>query len=173
MPREDVERLRSRSEQRRDPEKAAERALHWGVPVLESAITLIDGDRLYYRGHDACELARTRTRRRSGVAASGPAASTIDVFAATPLHVVAGGKSVEDLPFVSRAQSMLPLVAARDPLAYDLRPRAVAQTGWRIVNLLTSVAAESRRARRHDRRDAAQALGSEDAARGASCCAPR
>jgi citrate synthase len=56
---EDVERLRSRSEHRRDPGKTAERALHWGVPVLESAITLIDGDRLYYRGHDACELART------------------------------------------------------------------------------------------------------------------
>jgi len=35
------------------------------------------------------------------------------------------------------------LVGARDPLAYDLRPRAVAQTGWRIVNLLTSVAVES------------------------------
>jgi citrate synthase len=38
---------------------------------------------------------------------------------------------------------MLPLVGARDALAYDLRPRAVAQTGWRIVNLLTSVAVES------------------------------
>jgi citrate synthase len=39
---------------------------------------------------------------------------------------------------------VLPLVAARDSLAFDLRPRSVAQTGWRIVNLLTSVAAESR-----------------------------
>src|SRR5262249_28950504 len=29
------------------------------------------------------------------------------------------------------------------PLAYDLRPHAVAQTGWRILNLLTSVAAET------------------------------
>jgi citrate synthase len=35
------------------------------------------------------------------------------------------------------------LVAARDELAFDLRPRSVAQTGWRIVNLLTSVAAAS------------------------------
>ena len=139
---EDVERLRSRSEQRRDPGKTAERALHWGVPVLESSITLIDSDRLYYRGYDACELARTRSVEEvaallwTGGFDTGP-------FAGTPLHVVAGGKSAEDLPFVSRAQSMLPLVGARDPLAYDLRPRAVAQTGWRIVNLLTSVAAES------------------------------
>src|SRR2546430_11014520 len=28
-------------------------------------------------------------------------------------------------------------------MAYDLRPHAVAQTGWRILNLLASVAAES------------------------------
>jgi citrate synthase len=34
-------------------------------------------------------------------------------------------------------------VAERDPLAYDLRPRSVASTGWRILNLLTSVAAET------------------------------
>jgi citrate synthase len=139
---EDVERLRSRSEQRRDPGKTAERALHWGVPVLESSITLIDSDRLYYRGYDACELARTRTVEEVAALLWTGSFDT-SLFAATPLHVVAGGKSVEDLPFVSRAQSMLPLVGARDALAYDLRPRAVAQTGWRIVNLLTSVAVES------------------------------
>lgn len=139
---EDVERLRSRSEQRRDPGKTAERALHWGVPVLESSITLIDSDRLYYRGYDVCELARTRTVEEVA-ALLWTGAFDAGLFASTPLHVVAGGKSVEDLPFVSRAQSMLPLVGAGDPLAYDLRPRAVAQTGWRIVNLLTSVAVES------------------------------
>ena len=139
---EDVERLRSRSEQRRDPGKTAERALHWGVPVLESSITLIDSDRLYYRGYDACELARTRSVEEVA-ALLWTGSFDAGLFASTPLHVVAGGKSAEDLPFVSRAQSMLPLVGAGDPLAYDLRPRAVAQTGWRIVNLLTSVAVES------------------------------
>jgi citrate synthase len=139
---EDVERLRSKSEQRRDPGKTAERALHWGVPVLESSITLIEGDHLYYRGYDACELARTRSVEEVA-ALLWTGSFDIGIFDGTPLHVVAGGKSAEDLPFVSRAQSMLPLVGARDPLAYDLRPRAIAQTGWRIVNLLTSVAAES------------------------------
>ncbi len=139
---EDVERLRSRSEQRRDPGKTAERALHWGVPVLESSITLIDSDRLYYRGYDVCELARTRSVEEVA-ALIWTGGFDAGLFASTPLHVVAGGKSAEDLPFVTRAQSMLPLVGAGDPLAYDLRPRAVAQTGWRIVNLLTSVAAES------------------------------
>ncbi|MFP5246809.1 MAG: citrate synthase family protein, partial [Thermoanaerobaculia bacterium] len=139
--REDVERLRVRAEERRNPEKAAENALRWGVPILESAITLIADGKLYYRGHDACALARERSLED---VASLIWTGTIDEdLFDTPLHVVAGSEATADLPFVNRAQSMLPLVAARDPLAFDLRPRAVAQTGWRIVNLLTSIAAES------------------------------
>jgi citrate synthase len=122
---------------RRRPEKSGERALHWGVPVLESAITLISGDHLYYRGQDAIELARTKTIEE--VAAIIWNASD---FSATQLHAVSGRAS-EGLPFTNRATSVLPIVAARDPLAYDLRPHAVAQTGWRILNLLTSVAAET------------------------------
>ncbi len=53
--REDVERLRRRTEERREPDKAAARALQWGMPILESSIALIDGQRLYYRGHDAVD----------------------------------------------------------------------------------------------------------------------
>lgn len=139
---EDVDNLRGRSEERRDPAKIGERALHWGVPVLESAITLIENGRLYYRGHDVAELARTRTVEEIA-ALIWTGAFDIEVFAAVQLHVVAGTKTSEGLPFVSRAQSVLPLVAARDALAFDLRPRAVAQTGWRILNLLSSIAAES------------------------------
>jgi citrate synthase len=138
--REDVERLRTRAEERRNPEKAAEHALRWGVPILESAITLIAEGRLYYRGHDATQLAREHSLE-DVASLIWTGAFGADVFD-TPLHVVAGGKA-GDLPFISRAQSILPLVAARDPLAFDLRPRSVAQTGWRIVNLLASVAAES------------------------------
>src|SRR5918998_505704 len=54
---EDVLRLKERKERRRDPDRAAEGALHWGTPVLESAITLIEDGRLYYRGRDAVALA--------------------------------------------------------------------------------------------------------------------
>ena len=139
---EDVDVLRNRSEERRDPVKIGERALHWGVPVLESAITLIENGRLYYRGHDVAELARTRTVEEVA-ALIWTGGFDVEPFAATQLHVVAGTKTSEGLPFVSRAQSVLPLVGARDPLAFDLRPRAVAQTGWRILNLLASIAAES------------------------------
>jgi citrate synthase len=137
-----VERLRGRGEERRDPAKIGERALHWGVPVLESSITLIENGRLYYRGHDVAELARTRSIEEVA-ALIWTGGFDSEAFAGTQLHVVAGTKTSEGLPFISRAQSVLPLVAARDALAFDLRPRAVAQTGWRILNLLASIAAES------------------------------
>ena len=124
---------------RRVPGKGA---LHGAGPVLDSAITLIDGARLYYRGFDATELARTRSVEEvASLIWTGN--MTPDAFALTTLHVISGRSGSEGLPFVSRGASILPIVAARDPLAYDLRPHAVAQTGWRILNLLTSVAAES------------------------------
>jgi citrate synthase len=138
--REDVERLRVRAEERRNPEKAAANALRWGVPILESSITLIADGKLYYRGQDVCELARTRSLEEVA-ALIWTGAFDADIFD-TPLHVISGA-SGPDLPFINRAQSVLPLVAVRDELAFDLRPRNVAQTGWRIVNLLTSVAAAS------------------------------
>src|ERR1700749_3953453 len=59
--RDDVERMRRRAEERRDPKSVATHALDRGTPILESSITLIDGGRLYYRGHDAVELSRARS----------------------------------------------------------------------------------------------------------------
>lgn len=138
---EDVERLRRSTDERRDPGKAAQHVLRWGLPILESEITLIAGGKLYYRGRDACELARTSSIE-DVVSLIWTGETGADMFGG-PLHVVAGGRASEEMPFINRAQSMLPLVAARDPLAYDLRPKAVAQTGWGILNLLTSVAVES------------------------------
>ena len=140
--REDVERLQRRTAERRDPGRAAAQALQWGLPILESSITLIDGGAIYYRGHDTIELARTRSieevasliwtgRFDAPVATAAPSAATRDV--------------VRDLPFVPRAQSALATAAARDALAYDLRPQAVARTGWRILTMLTRCAGPSAR----------------------------
>ncbi len=45
------------------------------------------------------------------------------------------------LPPIEVFQVLLPLAAAEDPAAYDLRPAAVARTGARILRLMTEVAA--------------------------------
>ncbi|CAB3761751.1 excisionase [Burkholderia sp. MSh2] len=53
----DVDRLAGQRARGRKPKEVAKAALHWGAPVLESGITLIDGGRLFYRGVDALDLA--------------------------------------------------------------------------------------------------------------------
>src|SRR5215213_6203710 len=58
---EDVDKLLARKEGRRNPEKLAQDALHWGAPILDSAITLLDSNKIYYRGFDAVKLAREKT----------------------------------------------------------------------------------------------------------------
>lgn len=116
------------------------------MPILESSITLIAGDTLYYRGHDAVELAASRS--------IGEVASLIwtGQFDA-PLAAVAGTAAEKAarpaapkrrLPFIPRAQSMVAVASTHDPLACDLRPDSVALTGWRIVDLLTRAASEAR-----------------------------
>jgi citrate synthase len=140
--RDDIERVRRRTEERRDPDKAAARALQWGVPVLESAITLIDAGRLYYRGHDAAALARSRSVEE---VASLVWMGRFDAMsAAAPARIPDARRTPgDDLRFVARAQSLLAAASSRDPLAFDLRPDSVALCGWRILHLLTAAAARS------------------------------
>ncbi len=60
-PRRVLDQLKSNRERRRDPTLSAHGALSSGAPVLDSALTLIEDGRLWYRGLDACELSRTAT----------------------------------------------------------------------------------------------------------------
>lgn len=146
---EDVQQLKARRESRRSPERAAESALHLGTPVLESAITLIDDGRLYYRGQDAVKLAE-----RHSVEEAAALIWTGDLQG----HIPALLEPAELLPRCQQAQNhldglsaferfqvLLPLAAADDPTAYDLRPAAVVQTGARMVRLMAAAAAGSNR----------------------------
>jgi citrate synthase len=139
----DVLRLVERKEFRRNPAKAAEKGLHWGSPVLESALTLIDNGRLFYRGIDAIELAERSTLE--DVAAllwTGDASRSDALFANEPVApppAFAGLlKRSPRLGPVERCQLVLPLAASEDLSAYDLRPDAVAKTGARILRLVFS-----------------------------------
>jgi citrate synthase len=137
--RDDVERLRRRTDERRDPDKAAAGALQWGVPILESSITLIDGRRLYYRGHDAVGLARSRSLEEvASLIWTGRFDAALSAAPAGERRLAAR------LPFVARAQSALAAAAARDPLAFDTRPGRVAACGWRILHLLARAVTRSR-----------------------------
>ena len=140
--REDVERLRRRTEERREPDKVAARALQWGMPILESSIALIDGQRLYYRGHDAVALSRSRSVAE---VASLVWTGRFDATFAADSEGRTSSKPLfgSDLPFLACAQSALAAASSRDPSAFDLRPAGVARTGWRILQTLTRAAARS------------------------------
>ena len=154
-PRDDVERLRLRAEERRDPDKVAAHALQWGVPVLESSITLIAGDALYYRGRNVVSLAREASVE---AVASLIWTGRLDAARAprTGHAVPLGSRAAPRGAFVSRAQAALALAPAIDAHAYDLRPEAVVRTAWRILDLLVGVAAPRGRG---DSIDAALARG--------------
>ena len=138
--RDDLERLVARSRERRNPAKAAEQALHWGLPILESKITLIADERVYYRGRDASTLARTSSLADVAALLWTGATEAGDSFPlAKPAPLPRTART--DGSFVAAAQAALALAAAADPLAFDLRPRAVVQAGWRILWLLARVAA--------------------------------
>jgi citrate synthase len=123
---------------------AAEQALHWGLPILESRLTLIADERVYYRGRDASELARTCSLAEVAALLWTGAAEARDAPAA---NKAAARLARPAAMFVAAAQSTLALAAAADALAFDLRPRAVVQTGWRILDLLARVAADGAAAR--------------------------
>ena len=141
---EDVHALLSRKELRHNPVKAAETALHFGQPVLESAITLIENGRLYYRGHDVINLpAQHSFESVAGLIWQGEFGDDTLFSEALPdalwqsIHQIM--PLLVDLSPVEAFQVVLPLVAAQDLAAYDLGETAVIQTGVRLIQLLTAV----------------------------------
>ncbi len=141
----DVERLRQQSEQRRTPDKAAARVLQWGLPILESAITLIDGDHLYYRGEDAIRLAQQRSIEEVAALIWTGRFDWKAPRRVSPSRAETARIGSTEMPFTSRAQALLTAASSRDLAAFDLRPDAVQTTGWRIVWLLAMAAARGAR----------------------------
>jgi citrate synthase len=142
--REDVERLRERKDTRRDPAKAAARGLHWGSPVLESGITLIQKGRLYYRGQDAVTLAETASLEQvTELLWESEGVERERLFVQRQMlspGLLARLRASTKDP-LTLLQAALPIAGALDLKAYDLRPAAVRQTGARILRLLTNITA--------------------------------
>jgi citrate synthase len=144
---EDIARLKARKEARRDPTGTVRKALTMGMPVLDSAITLIADGRLYYRGHDAVQLALT------GSIEEVAGLIWTETLNALPSEAFAGqarrwvrslNHNFPELGIVDSLQILLPLAAAEDSAAFDLRQDAVARTGARILKLLAQIAAKGR-----------------------------
>src|SRR5215212_4536278 len=137
---EDVRRLKERKERRRDPDRVVEDALYWGTPVMESAITLIEDDGLYYRGRDVLELAVGSTIEEvAALIWTGDTGRAPELFPPEVPEIPSRMRPA-GLPPLETFQVLLALAGAEDPAAYDLRGVAVARTGARMVRLMASVA---------------------------------
>jgi citrate synthase len=144
---EDVHRLKERKEQRQNPMKVAQDAIHWGAPILESALTLITENNLYYRGYSALELAATRSIEEvAALLWLDDCARADALFNAPESFVIDRGWA--DLPYVPRLIQVLAWAGIEDLDAYWLTPDRVAQTGARILRLVACVLAEKPSANR-------------------------
>jgi citrate synthase len=149
---EDIRALKQRKELRRNPAKAAESALHWGEPVMESAITLIADGRLYYRGRDVLSLSASRTIEE--VAALiwtgdfGAAGTLFGPAVAMPTRCLALRKHLRGLALVDALQAVVSAASADDFSACDLRPEPVARAGARVLQLVSAFASGGRMQRK-------------------------
>jgi len=137
----DVRVLLARKAQRRDPSLVVERALHFGAPVLASSLTLIDGERYYYRGEDALQLATSRSVEEVASFMWSGDWSRLRFDGAEVDLSEDDARAGFNLTTLERFQRELPLAGAADLAAYDLRTEAVWACGSRILALLTTVAA--------------------------------
>lgn len=129
---EDVRSLRARKTPKKGDENVARQSLSFGEPVLDSAITLISEGRVYYRGRDAIELARTA--RFEQVANLLWQRNEEDPFA-QPVPEIEQPSGLAPLP---RAISMLSSAGEIDLKGLNLSDRGIAETGARIIRILTA-----------------------------------
>lgn len=136
----DVVRLKRRRDVGRKAEAIANHALDFGTPVLESALTLIEGGRLYYRGIDAAKLAETASLEdvarllwdcddKPFAASNLPPLTT----ALRRAWIAAATLSPPD-----RCLVLLPAAAALDHPSWVEDRAAMLETGVRVLRLLTA-----------------------------------
>jgi len=147
---EDVERLRA---ERGGGRGARSEPL---VPVIDSAICLIENARLYYRGRDAIRLADTASLEdiadllwssETSYLSHAPARLPLTSQTSAPRkRGKAGVEASGGLSIIERCQVRLAELAAADLAALDLTPQGIRRTGRTILYELVGCIAERQRA---------------------------
>ena len=136
-----VDQLTETRRRGRKPREIARATLDWGMPVLESSLTLIENGACYYRGQDAVDLSHTASLE--DVAAllwqmpsesAFPRRAPVSIKAYLELAAQAG-----DAP---AAEILLPLFAVAAPdeptSAWRTDPAAVARGSGDLVRILSA-----------------------------------
>ncbi len=124
----DLEQLRARKRIRNRPQAEVAEALHWGASLLDSSLTLITNDCLYYRGMSALDLASNRSFWE--VACWFWTANWETRFVRLETEVPPGKDSSD--PF-QRQQAWLIGKSHKDPMGYQLSMPFAGELGASIV----------------------------------------
>jgi len=139
----DVKALQARKARGRKAEAVASGALHFGAPVLESALTLIADNKLYYRGHNAAELAQSASledvARLLWDCDAQPFA--VDNLPPSDKRMRRAWAGVVDMPPLDRCLALLPQAAVLDDRAWHLDRTGIMECGVRVVRLLSAIIA--------------------------------
>ena len=127
---EEIEALLERRADRAQADRALAGALSWGEPLCESALTLIQDGELYYRGQNACDLARRASLEEVIALLWGDYRP--EQAPSPPL--------VDGVPPFERFRIALPQLQRVDPRAFDLRPEGIRSSGARILHTLVALA---------------------------------
>lgn len=136
----DVARLKRRRDVGRKAESIAHHALDFGTPVLASALTLIEDNRLYYRGRDATDLARTASLEEVArlLWNCDECPFRADNLTAMDTALRRAWLAAVPLQPIDRCMVLLPAAAAFDHPGWVEDRNAMLDTGVRVLRLLTA-----------------------------------
>jgi citrate synthase len=116
--------------------------------LARSSITLITDGGLYFRGHDAVELARTRTLE--SVAALMWQMDETALFQAPPPEVpdelpAMRAELGRQVGLLEHCAAFFPLIERANPRAYDLSPAGYARTGAELIRWVAAFVSQAER----------------------------
>lgn len=123
---------------------ALRRGLPPSGPLVETAITAVIGDRVYFRGRDAIELAGTLSVREAAafIWECDPATTFAPENLPDPLPKLAPlDAALAGAPPAARAVARLLVASANEPPARSTAPAYLGYTGARLLRFLTAAIA--------------------------------
>jgi citrate synthase len=110
-------------------------------PLLESSITLITEDKVYYRGRDAVELSRSHTVEQVAELLWDCVGQSVfeQPVPNKPPTFDQTRAAIADLPSVERCFALFPLIERANPKSYVLTAEGVARTGADLLRWLVAI----------------------------------
>ncbi len=133
--RSDVEQLLQKKKLHRQPEKELQQALYGGMPLLTTRVSRIEQGELYYRERAISDLLETSFEDVIELLWLLPEAIVWKIVFLPKLKL-----SIQEQPFLLRAQMSLLLLSASDNMSHSLTAQRVTHTGLQVLNMVVMLA---------------------------------